>query len=193
MGFDRELAYQALAGLISEKRRRHSLGVESTARAMALHYGADAEKAAIAGLLHDAAKQMPPGDMITACHDMGYPLDEILLRNPFLLHAPAGAWLARTRFHIDDPDILQAITRHTLPEWPMTALDMILFVADFIEPTRDFAGVEALRAMAYGGLESVFLSALTCGIRYVLQDGDRLHPRSVEVYNHILLAKGTGR
>ncbi|MBR4236434.1 MAG: bis(5'-nucleosyl)-tetraphosphatase (symmetrical) YqeK [Clostridia bacterium] len=134
---------------LSEHRYAHSLGVTETAVKLAKAHGGDTEKCRIAGLLHDCAKGMSTSDMLRAIYRNGivlYPGEEDFEQ---LLHAPAGAAVAREIYGVDDEEILSAIRSHTVGGRNMSLTDKIIYVADFIEPGRkSFTGLEDARDLA---------------------------------------------
>jgi predicted HD superfamily hydrolase involved in NAD metabolism len=141
---------QRLADAIGEKRLAHSLGVMRTARDLALLYGADADKAEVAGLLHDNARDMADAELLALCPRIGIVPLEGEARLPKLLHGPIGAKLLRGSYGIDCGEIEDAVCWHTTGRAGMSLLAKIVFVADAIEPGRQYDGVEGARALAFG-------------------------------------------
>ena len=133
---DRVDMIRKLKPKLNEKRYVHSVGVEYTAATLAFVYGADIQKARIAGLLHDCAKCIPTEEKLKKAKKYGLPINKSEKANPDLLHGKLGAYIAKEKFGIKDPDILSAITYHTTGHPGMSLLDKIIFVADFIEPNR---------------------------------------------------------
>ena len=121
---------------LNPARYEHTLGVAYTCQALAMRYEYDLRKAEIAGLLHDCAKRFDGEVMLLKCQKRGLSISEGELLEPSLLHAKLGAWYAREKFGIQDPEILSAIGCHTTGKEGMTLLDKILYVADYIEPGR---------------------------------------------------------
>ena len=121
---------------LDEDRYEHTLGVAYTAVCLAMRYGEDMYKAEIAGLLHDCAKCIPDEIKVSKCQEKGIPITDIEAKNPSLLHAKLGAYYAEKKFHVSDPDILNAILYHTTGRPGMSLLEEIVFVADYIEPRR---------------------------------------------------------
>ena len=113
-------------------RYEHTLGVEFTCQALAMRYGYDLDKADLAGLLHDSAKRFEDPVMLQKCLDRNIPVTAEEERDPSLLHAKLGAWMAEHKYEVDDPEILSAITCHTTGKPGMSLLDKILYVADYI-------------------------------------------------------------
>lgn len=153
---------------LSSKRFHHTEGVAHTARKLALRYGADPEKAYIAGWIHDCAKEMPLSEMQEWTKKDGMRLDPYMMGSRALLHGPAGSAYAKLHFHMDDEEILSAVVYHTTGRPHMTLLEKIVFLADYIEPSRDFPGVEGLRKLAEKDLDEAMLAAYDSTIRHLL-------------------------
>lgn len=181
---------------LKPKRVEHSLGVECAARELAVQFGCDAEKAALAGLAHDCAKSMELDKMMEYARQAGFPMDGMCGAGAGILHAPAGAVVAMNRLGITDREVLSAICWHTVPRPDMTTLDKVVSLADIIEPGRDFDGVEKIRVAARKDLDEAFRLSLARVMRHVLDEGLFLHPQTLQVYNELTLARealGTGK
>lgn len=138
-----------LKGMISEHRYIHSLGVEQTAAQLAAIYGADEEKCVIAGLSHDCAKGLTPEQQLAAVKRGDIMLYDGEERIAEVLHAPAGAVIAKEAFGIEDPEILSAIRYHTIGNEQMTLIEAIIYVSDYIEPNRkEHDGLQKVRDLA---------------------------------------------
>jgi len=192
MGYDIEFFKKRLKELLDEKRFKHSIGVMETAMHLAIKYGADVEKAQVAGLLHDCAKSYSDDDLLKLAKKYRIELDEILIHAPFLLHGPIGAHLVEEIFGIKDQEIKRAIALHTTGDVNMSLLDEAVFLADYIEPNRDFKGVEELRRLAEENLDLALLKSFDSTICYVLQRGLLLYEKTVKARNYILLKLGSG-
>ncbi|WP_243426413.1 bis(5'-nucleosyl)-tetraphosphatase (symmetrical) YqeK [Caldicoprobacter guelmensis] len=177
---------EKLRTLMDEERYEHSLGVRDSAVMLAKRYGADVAKARIAGLLHDCAKGLVREEMIGKALEVGIELGPEEFRVEALLHGPVGAVMARQVFGIQDPEILSAIECHTTGKRNMSLLDKIIYLADYIEPNRDFPEVEELRRVAMEDLDKAVLLAVRRTIKYVLDTDRFLHPRTVEAWNDML-------
>ncbi len=176
-----------LEKMLSAKRFEHSMGVQHTAVALAKHYGADKKKASIAGLLHDCAKDFNKQQMLQLCLKFDIVLDDICQKDIGLIHGPLGAKIARYEFGIKDEEILDAICFHTFGKADMPLITKIIYLADFIEPSRCFIGVDELRDVAYERLDKAILVALDRTITYVLHKRKLIHPKTIEARNDILL------
>lgn len=171
---------------LSRNRFKHSLHVAGTAREMAVQYGADEEKAYLTGLLHDYAKGISGQGLIDLALEFGMVLTPIDKEIPDLLHGPVGALLLAEELDIDDEELLHAVKTHTLGALEMNALDKIIYLADMVEPGRDYPGMERLRCLAMRNLDSAMLLGLETTIKNCIERGRLLHPQTVEVRNQYL-------
>ncbi len=145
----------------SPKRFRHSLGVADTAMCLAACHGADISAAYVAGILHDNAKYIDYDEQIKMCDDLGIEISATERANPYLLHAKVGAYIASERFGIKDKSITEAIKWHTTGKPAMSKMDMIIFIADYIEPMRYKANnLAEVRRLAFKDLETTVLQIL---------------------------------
>lgn len=165
---------------------RHSLETAMTAAELAELYGADTGKAYLAGLVHDYGKCYTKDELLQKAELMGLSLDKVSRKQKRLLHAPVGAALIKAEFGIADPDITGAVACHTTGCRGMTLLQKVVYLADYIEPGRDFTGVETIRILARTDLNRALLSAVDNSIRSVLDRGFILHQRSVAFRNSLL-------
>lgn len=171
---------------LKKKRYEHVIGTVKAAEKLAKVYNADVEKAKLAALLHDSAKHMDNEEVIFLSKEYGFEIDDTYSSQPELLHGAAGAYVAKHVFNIQDKEILDAITYHTVPGLNPSKMDKIISVADLIEETRNYPGVNDLRAIAEDGLDRVFLNVLERVIIHVLERDQLLHINSVLVYNNLL-------
>lgn len=181
----RESMEEHLKQILKPARYEHSIGVASTAVAMAGIYGADAKKAYIAGLLHDCAKNLTAEESAVKCEDLDVELDEYEKNQPQLIHAKIGAELVKSEFGVDDEEISSAIRWHTLGRSGMSVLEKIIYVADMIEPTRDFPGVEMLRKKAYENLDSAVLACAEKTIEFNEKKSIRVHPNAYKIRDEL--------
>ncbi len=180
---------QRIQKILSEKRYLHSLGVAEEAQRLAVHYGAAEEKAYLAGLLHDCAKEIPEEQALAMLNKYGVQIDEIVKRTPRLLHGPLGACISQVEFEITDPEILDAIRFHTTGKANMNLLTKIIYIADYIEPNRRFEGVEELRVLAYDSIDRAIIAGIDYTIEDLIQSGLALHPDTIHARNYLLLCK----
>lgn len=170
-----------LFAALSPERFTHTLGVAYAARVLAEIHGLNVQKAEIAGLLHDCAKCIPIESMRAMAIERSLLPDESLLESSNLLHAPVGAYLARVEYGVSDPEIIQAILYHTTGTPGMSQLDMAVYLADKIEPTRkDYPTLAAVRALAQQSLEKALRLSLEGTIRHVKKGGRSQHPATEE-------------
>jgi predicted HD superfamily hydrolase involved in NAD metabolism len=171
---------------LSPNRYRHSLQVAQVARDLAEQYGVDRGKAYATGLLHDYAKGMSGQELLDRAEIyqlMEQPADSLL---PDLLHGPVGAYLVKQELGIEDEEMLAAIAHHTLGAVAMGSLEEIIYLADMIEPGRDYPGMERLKCLTERSLEQGMLYGLETTIRYCIDQQRIIHPRSIEVRNYYL-------
>lgn len=153
---------------LDKHRYVHTLGVMYTAAALAMRYGYDMETAMKAGLLHDCAKCIPNAKKISLCEREDIAISEIERANPSLLHAKLGAFLAKSEYGIQDENILHAIEVHTTGCPDMTLLDKIIYIADFMEPSRDEApNLSAVRKLAFTDLDGCLFQILEDSMKYL--------------------------
>ena len=178
---DREALLARIAAAMSPVRFQHVLGVEQTALALADRYGCDPHQASLAALLHDYAKEVP--DQVF--HDLiaRYELDQDLLCwDNAVWHGVVGAYKIAEDFGLEDPAIFQAIQRHTLGAAEMSLLDKILYVADYIEPGRDFPGVDEARRLAASSLDAAVAYEAKRTLAYLQQKNRPIHPQTLATY-----------
>lgn len=178
-----------LSKILSPKRLQHSIGVSETAEELAGIFGCDKGKARVAGLLHDVAREIPVDELLSRAEAFGIVMSDIERAEPILLHACIAAKLAQSDFCINDAEIFQAICLHTIGGLHMSLLDKIIYVADAIEPGRQFEDLEELRAMARIDLDKALLMTLDQSIQYILKRGGLLHPATIEARNELLTKK----
>jgi len=167
---------------LSEYRLRHTLSVAETAVWLANRFGVDPVQAHLAGMLHDCAKGMDAPALLQLIKSGGISADELELSMPALLHAPAGAALAKSQYHVADQSILSAIRWHTTGRRNMTQLEKVVYLADMIEPGRAaYPGLEELRICAKDNLDEAVRMAAAQSASYVAARGKKLHPRTIEL------------
>lgn len=163
----REQAYT----MLDERRIAHVAGCESEAIELARRWGEDPETAAEAGILHDITKRLSHEEQLNLCEKYAIICDSAERVTPKLLHAKTGAAVARERFGVRDA-VYEAIRWHTTGKPDMTLLEKIIYLADYIEPTRDFPGVDTLRELAYEDLDRALLLGLQMTIEEVRSHGE---------------------
>ena len=169
---------------LKAKRVRHVLGVEQEAIRLAKKYGADVEKARFAALLHDCTKKLDLGEQLALCAQYGIELDELERRALKLLHAKTGAAIARDVFGAPR-DVCDAILWHTTGRPDMTVLEKVIYLADYIEPSRDFDGVDTLREAVYADLDRGLALGLKMSIEELEGYGSPVHEDTRAAYEYI--------
>ena len=183
----REKAY----AMLKPTRVAHVRGCEQEAIALAERWGADPEDAAEAAILHDCTKKEKLDGQLALCERYGIVPDAVERGNEKLLHAKTAAALAREEFGVS-PEVESAIRWHTTGKPDMTLLEKIIYMADYIEPTRTFEGVEQLRALAYEDLDRAMLLGLEMSIEENCRSGNEMHRNSVEARDWFAAIVGKG-
>lgn len=170
---------------LDQNRFEHSLGVEYTSACLAFIHGCDVTNARIAGLLHDCAKCIPHSEQIRIMDKAGQPPLKEELDNQSLLHSKCGAIIAHDKYDIDDPDILNAIRFHTVGRPNMSLLEKIVYVADFIEPTRkELKIMERVRKAAFIDIDQALLWIMESVRDYVVSKGFEPAPSSIAAHDY---------
>ena len=172
--------------MLGEERLEHSVNTSKIARRLAIKYNYNADKAEVAGLLHDCAKDLDYKSLEKMVLKYSIELDEIVQKIPKLLQPLVGAVVAKKEFNIQDPVILKAIKAHSTGAAQMSLLDNIIYLSDKIEPLRNINGVEEVRKMAEKDLDEAVLMALDKGLIYLINKGSLIHPISIAARNNIL-------
>jgi len=171
------------------KRIPHVKGCEEEAARLAARWGFDEALAREAGILHDITKKNDVEEQLILCKKYDIITDDIEKNSYKLLHAKTGAALARDLFGIGDA-VYNAILWHTTGRPNMSLLDGILYMADYIEPTREFDGVVELRALAYSDLRAALILGLKMSIDDLEASGDTPHPRTVAAIDSLVHCEG---
>ncbi len=172
---------------MGEKRYIHSLNVAKSAVELARKYGADIEKAEIAGILHDSCKEIPKDEMLQIILSGGIILDAIEKDTSKLWHAIAGAVYVRDHLDIRDDDIFNAIKYHTTGRANMSLLEKIIFTADFISDERDYDGVDIMRKKAFEDLDNAMLFGLQFTISDLAKRKLTIHSNALNCYNDVII------
>ncbi|MGN0974697.1 MAG: bis(5'-nucleosyl)-tetraphosphatase (symmetrical) YqeK [Gemmiger sp.] len=163
---------------LSAKRWQHTLNVKKMAVKLAKRYGADEEKAAMAAILHDSAKEMPKDELLQIFKDNAIIAENAGMRPAPVWHGVAAAILCETRWGITDPEILSAIRCHTTGKPGMSKLDKILYLADMTSADRAYPGVDELRELEFQDLDTAMCSALERTMEFVKEGGKQADPMS---------------
>ena len=173
--------------MMKQKRVPHVMGVEEEAAKLARRWGADETLARRAGALHDCTKYWTLEENTALCAKYGVALDELEQKAVKLLHSKTGACIAKYVFG-EPEEVCQAIFWHTTAKEDMTLLEKIIYMADYIEPNRDFAGVERLRALSYKDLDKALLLGVETTIQEMKERGLPIHKRTLMARDWLLAA-----
>lgn len=175
---------------LKKERLDHSLSVKDTAIKLAEIYGEDKEKAKMAALIHDCAKCIDDEEMINISERYGHNIDEVSRNTPNILHGHVGAYIAKDTMGISDKDVLNAIAYHTTGRENMSLLEKIIYIADYIEPLRDFPRVDEIRRIAYyDNLDKALMLSFNNTIKYIVDRNQLLHNDTIEARNYMLYTR----
>ena len=177
--------YDKLQKDLKHKRFIHSVGVAGTAASLAMKYGADVFKAQVAGILHDCAKCYDDDELVSLCKKNDIEVTSFEEEHGFLLHAKYGAFMAKEKYEIEDEDILSAIRWHTTGHENMTLLEKIIYIADYIEPSRNKAhNLDHIRVLAFNSsnIDEVLLPIMKGTIEYLRKDKSSLDTTTLAAY-----------
>lgn len=170
---------------LNEARLQHCLNVEQTAIKLVQQYNGDVNRAGLAGLIHDYAKQRSDTEFKQVIVQQHF--DPVLLQyNNAIWHGIVGAYFIANELHIHDEQILNAVRRHTVGAPQMTTLDKIIFVADYIEPGRDFPGVAQARQLANTDLDAAVRFEICHTLEYLIQKQVAIYPGTLLTYNALV-------
>lgn len=172
---------------LKPNRYIHSVNTMKVAVALAEYYGVNRDAAAIAGLLHDCAKNLNDDETIEYCRANSIEPSIIEQKQVFLLHGTVGAIIAKEKYGIEDEVILKAVKYHTTGCSEMSMLDKIIFLADYIEPGRTHAEAENARKLAYVDINMALIYVFDSVIKYVIEQNGLIHPFTIEARNSILM------
>lgn len=175
--------------MLSEKRFYHSECVMERAIELAKIYNADVEKATLAGITHDIAKELSKEEKIQYANENGLPVDEIEKLSPGLLHGKIAADMCRKKYGFDE-EIQGAITYHTTGKANMTLLEKIIFVADCSGKDRDFPDIEFFRDLCNKDLDKAVLYCLEYVLKDCIEKKKLIHPNTLNARNYMLQEMG---
>lgn len=178
-----------LKNKVSDKRYIHSINVLKEAQKLAENYGEDTQKAMLAGLLHDIAKEMSEELQIKILLDAGCDMDKFKNACSKIFHGFAGSEYIKNKFGITDEDILNAVRYHTVGRKNMSMLEKIIFVSDYISAERDFPDTSEVRALAYKDLDAVVLHKLSTSMQKCINSRQAIYPNTVQTYNQLVLKR----
>ena len=170
---------QVVVSLLKPNRVAHVLGCRDTAVELAKRWGADETDAARAGILHDITKAIDGPLQLTLCDAYGKILSDFSRKYPKTLHALTGSLVAERIFG-ENKAVVSAIEHHTTGKADMTLLEKIIYVADYMEPNRDFPGVEQLRELAFSDIDAALKLGLEMTLQHLAKQGAEVSPESRE-------------
>ena len=178
---------------LSQYRFIHSINVADEAKRLAEKYGADADKAYTAGLVHDIMKDTPKEKQLGLFEKYGVKLTEVELASPKTWHAMSGALFLKNELNVTDEEILSAVRYHTTARAGMTLLEKVLYVADYTSAERDYEDVDVMREKADRGLEEAMLYGLQFTVNEMVKEGRAVHPDSIHAYNEVAIFENKRR
>ena len=167
---------------MTEDRFEHCIGVSKTAKKLAELNQYDEDKAALAGFIHDYAKQVSVEEYREVIKTKGFDQD-LLNWNRSIWHGIVGIYFIQRDLKINDSEILTAVRRHTTADVEMTTLDKIVFMADYIEPGRSFPGVEEARKITYANIDKGVGYQLAHTLEFLIEKRNKIYPRTLDAYN----------
>lgn len=174
-----------LAKYLDEDRYAHTLGVMFICASLAMVHGCDLEKAQAAGLLHDSAKCIPNKKKLKMCAEHHIAVSDFEKEHPFILHAKLGAYIAKAKYNVSDKDILSAITYHTTGKPDMNILEKIVYIADYIEPSRNKAPrLTELRKLAFEDLDECMYQILKDTLLYLDKNPEDVDSATKDAYTY---------
>lgn len=173
---------------LSRRRYEHSLNVSYEAVRLAKRYGADEEKAQLAGLLHDVAKEISDKEQLKLMKSAGFLITPELELARKVWHAPAGAAYVKLKLGIEDEDIINAVRYHTTARAGMSLLEKIVFLADYTSAERSYDGVDEMRRMVDESLEAAMLYSLSFQVKNQASKNQIIVPDTFMAYNETVLS-----
>lgn len=180
-------AEKSLSARLSPGAFAHSRGVAQTAAELAQRFGVDVGLARLGGLLHDWDCELPREELVSSAVAAGLEITQADAAVPYLLHARTGASALREAFPDLPAEVIAAVEHHTVGSAEMSDLDKVVYVADMIEPGRDYEGVEGLRQVARTSmLDELFAAAYQQSVAHLVRCRKRIHPQTVAVWNALV-------
>ena len=172
---------------LDAKRFGHTIGVAYTAACIAMRYDYDMDRAYLAGLLHDCAKCLTHKERLAYCEKYNLPVTEVEASNPALLHAKVGADMCKRKFKIEDEGICNAILYHTTGHPDMSMLDKIIYIADYIEPSRtDAPNLDLVRKQTFSDIDLTLRTILSDSIEYLKESDKAVDPMTMQTYQYYI-------
>ncbi|WP_062049993.1 bis(5'-nucleosyl)-tetraphosphatase (symmetrical) YqeK [Bacillus sp. JCM 19034] len=182
---DRKQALTIVKEHLTEHRYVHTLGVVDSALELAKRYGGNEKKVELAAIFHDYAKFRNKDEMRTLVKEQLQD-HSILEYGTELLHAPCGAFYVKEEQGITDEDVLNAIRYHTTGRVGMSTLEKVVFLADYIEPNRQFPGVEEVRELAKRNLDEAIIKSLENTVQFLMKRRQLIFPETIATYNDLI-------
>ena len=176
-----------LRSRLKPKRFVHSLNVADAALALSKTYGADEERAYVAGLLHDITKNETEEKQLQIFAENDIILSDVEKSNPKLWHAMSAPFVLQRELGIDDPEILGAVRYHTTGKSGMTLLEKVIYIADYISVERDYPDADVMRALSGESLETAALYSLQYTFGHLSKKKLPIHPDSLAFYNELVM------
>lgn len=175
-----------VSGRLKPSRLLHTLGVMNKASELAGIHGCSKEKAMIASVLHDYAKNLSKSELKKYVKKNDITLDKESRMNINLAHGIVGAHMVERELGLDDEDILNAIRYHTFGRENMSVLEKVVFLADMVEDGREYKGVDKIRDISKLNLDKAIILSIEVTLKYVLKSGDVIHPNSIRLRNELI-------
>lgn len=172
---------------LSSSRYQHTLGVCYTAASLAMRYEEDVNKAALAGMLHDCAKYLKPDEMLKMALNKKIDVSSTERIKPDLLHAKLGSYFAIHKYHVKDKEINSAILCHTTGKPNMSMLDKIIYIADYIEPSRNelkLPRIDKVRKTAFEDIDLCLKMILEDTLNYLQSSGMEIDDMTQKTYEY---------
>lgn len=177
---------ERLRETLTEKRFKHTLGVAEEAVRLAPKFGVDREKAYVAALLHDCAKNFTDEQVNEYCKKYGVRLDIFCRSEKALIHAFLGSLVAEVDYGVEDEEILNAIYYHTTGKEDMTPIEKLIYIADMTEAGREMPQSEEIRRIVEEDIDEALIYAIGCSVNYVIKKGGIIHPDSIFARNYLI-------
>ena len=189
--FYSDVSYEKIKDLLKERldehRYIHSLGVADSAKELAVRFGADENKAYLAGLLHDITKNETNERQLKLLESDGIILNQVEKNNPKLWHAMTAPIFIKNELGVSDEEILSAVRYHTTGRASMSLLEKIVYIADYISAERDYPDVDVMRALAKESLEKAALYSLEYTLKKLSKSELVIHNDSLSFYNELVI------
>lgn len=184
--YDTEAYMKLIKERLSDYRFYHSVCVAESAVQLAKRFGADEEKARVAGILHDVMKEETKENQLAVIQKAGMKMTELEKKNKKVYHQMSGAAYVKEELGITDDEIINAIRYHTTGRRSMSLLEKIIYLADFISADRDYVDVDVMRRKVEEGMEEGMLYAFRYTIVDLVNQCKEIHPDTLDAYNWVI-------